>query len=120
MKKGELANRAVDFTISYIDSLRSNHESYLGRIVFCFPRVRTNYDTGWVGGGASAIAAGVIARDPQSRTNQDVPLRYYNKGHSIPSVIVPLNGIEDVEYPRITKEHGTSVVGRMYRVSAIS
>ena len=99
MKRGQMANAAVDQTISHIETARLSSASYLGRIVFCFPRVLTDFDEDrWADGSPFLAAAASIARNPDNRMNQDVPLRWYDAKHSIPSVIVPLNGIRDVKY----------------------
>ena len=99
MKKGQLADTAVDEAISRISAARLSHPSYLDHTVFSFPRVLTNFDEDkWTGGSIFLAAAASVARNPENRMNRGVPLRWYDEKHSIPSVIVPLSGIRDVEY----------------------
>ena len=98
MKKGVTANRAADVTVARIETMRMNDDSYLDRVVFCFPRVKSTYDNRWSGGSAFIAGAAAVALNPEERVNKETPLRYYEVGHPIPSVFVPLNGIVDVEY----------------------
>ena len=98
MKKGTLANLAVDLTVSRIKSWRLNDPSQLTNVTFCFPRVLTDFDDDWTDGSAFLAGAAAIARNPDNSVNKDIPLRHYKVGHKIPSVFVPLNGIRDVEY----------------------
>ena len=99
MKRGQMANAAVDEAISRISAARLSHPSYLDHIVFAFPRVLTDFaGDKWSGGSVFLAAAATIARNPENRVNKGVPLRWYDEKHSIPSVIIPLNGVRDVEY----------------------
>lgn len=98
MKKGVAASRAVDVAVSEVENLRLNDPSHLDRIVFCFPRVMMDGSDRWGDGSGFMAAAAAIARNPETRINKDVPLRHYKAGHKIPSVVVPLEGIVDVEY----------------------
>jgi len=97
MKQGAVANAAVEETVKHIESMRLNHSTHMSRAVFCFPRVK-NRDGEWMDGAPYVAGAAIVARDPDKRVNKEVPLKYYNEGHSIPSVIIPLEGIQDVEY----------------------
>lgn len=97
MKKGAIASRAVDITVSNIENLRMNDPNYLDRVTFCFPRVLTNRGE-WADGSVYVATAATVALNPEKRVDKETPLRYYEVGHKIPSVFVPLNGIEDVEY----------------------
>ena len=99
MKRGQLADTAVGEAISRISAARLRHPSYLDHTVFAFPRVLTNFDEDrWTGGSVFLAAAASVALNPENRMNKGVPLRWYDEKHSIPSVIVPLSGIRDVEY----------------------
>lgn len=98
MKMGVSANNAVEAMVSEIEAQRLSHPSYLDRIVFSFPRVMMDESGKWRDGSPFLAAAAVVARNPETRVNKGVDLRYYGVGHKIPSVIVPLEGIEDVEY----------------------
>ena len=67
--------------------------------MYCFPRVKTVVDGDrWVDGSAFLAAAAAIMREPETRVNKDVPLKWYDGKHSIPSAIIPLEGITDIEY----------------------
>ena len=98
MIKGPLANKAVDIAISQIRTLRLKSPSNLDRIVFCFPRVLRDYYDGWQDG--TPLLAGMVdvMRNPENPGYKDIPIKRYDDTHSIPSVIVPLYGIKDVEY----------------------
>ena len=98
MKKGAIANRAVDLTVARIGSWRLNDPSHLDNVTFCFPRVLSDFDNGWASGSAFLAGAAAAARNPENRADKETPLRYYEVGHKIPSVFVPLNGVRDVEY----------------------
>ena len=118
MKKSQPANRAVDATVSRIESLRLNDPSLLANVTFCFPRVRTDLDEDWSGGSAFLAGAGAAAaaRNPGNRTNKDTPLKYYGEGYSIPSVFVPLNGIKDLEYKVSRANMGETTECRLHCV----
>lgn len=98
VNKGPLASKAVDCAICQIMALRLNNPYHLDRIVFCFPRVISEPFNEWQDG--SPYLAGVvdIARNPENPVYEDIPIKHYADTHSIPSLIVPVNGIRDVEY----------------------
>ena len=95
MIRGVAASDAVDQTIAYIESLRIKGPNYLGNVIFCFPRIKMDYDDRWTD--ASPFLAGVAGglHNPESNL-EDVT--YYGEGYTMPSVVVPLSGIRDVEY----------------------
>ena len=98
MIKGEKANRAVVATIDRIDAARRSNADGLGRLPFVFPRVRTTRDGDWKDGTAIMMAAVAIARDPSVRVESVPKPITYDRNHSIPSRLVLIDGVVEVEY----------------------
>ena len=98
MKSIAMNNAAVDSTIEYVQAMRLNNPNYLDRIVFCFPRVKGDMDDDWQDASAHIAAASAIARQPETAREQPPPVKAVSHRHPIPSVIVRLSGIKDVEY----------------------
>ena len=97
MIKGAEANRAAENALANIRNTRRTHDG-LDRIVFCFPKVKIVGAGEYKDGSALAVSAAAIARNPSTRVDRTVLIKHYGKEHSIPSCIVPLQGIADVEY----------------------
>ena len=106
MIRGGEANRAVRSTLHRIRRQRSLSPDNLGRIAFSFPRIQQEGVEGWRDGSAFLVAAAAIARDPHVRLSHVREPKIYGDKHSIPSVMVWLNGIEDLEYHVSRQEHG--------------
>ena len=92
------ANQVVDAVIENISVMRLDDPQQLDRIVFCFPRIRTQGGNHWADSSPFSAAACAIARDPGSAVTQPAPIKRIGAGHAIPSVIVRLAGIEAVEH----------------------
>lgn len=93
-----MTNAAVDSAIENIVSRRLNHPDLLDRIVFCFPRVKGDLDDHWRSASPIVAAACAIARAPETAVRQPPPIKYLSHGHPVPSAIVRLDGIAEVEY----------------------
>ncbi len=98
MIKGKKANEAVDAALDRIITARQSSANGLDRLLFVFPRVRTTWDKEWKDGSPVVAAAVAIARDPSSRVDSVPEPVTYNLNHSIPSRLVLLDSIVDVEY----------------------
>ena len=98
MIRGSEANQTVEELLRRIKHQRSLSLNNLDRVAFCFPRIQQEGAEGWQYGSAFLAAAAVIARDPDARLSHVRKPKIYGDKYSIPSVVVWLNGIEDVEY----------------------
>ena len=96
--RGSEANQAVEELLRWIKHQRSMSPNNLDRVAFCFPRIQQEGAEGWQGGSVFLAAAVVTARDPDARLSHVCKPKIYGDKHSIPSVVVWLNGIEDIEY----------------------
>lgn len=96
--RGERANRAVKSTLNWIKDQRATSPDNFNRVVFSFPRIQQEGVEGLRDGSGLLAAATVIARDPDSRLDHVREPKIYGDEHSIPSVVVWLNGIRDLEY----------------------
>ena len=98
MKSIGMTNSAVDSVIENVQAMRLNNSNFLDRIVFCFPRVKSDLDDQWADASPHVAAASAIARQPEIAREQPPPVKSISHGHPIPSAIVRLSGITDVEY----------------------
>ena len=98
MKSIGMTNAAVDAVIENVQALRLNNPNYLDRIVFCFPRIKGDMDDDWTEASPHVAAASAIARHPETAREQPPPVKPISHSHPIPSMIVRLSGIKDVEY----------------------
>ena len=98
MIKGQRANEAVDAVIGRIINARENSAGGLDRLMFTFPKMRTTPSGEWKEGTAVVVAAIAIARDPSVRVESVPEPVSYGQEHSIPSRLVLIDGIADVEY----------------------
>lgn len=98
MKPVSMTNEAVDRVIENVQAMRLAHENHLDRIVFCFPRVKGEFGDHWQDASPYVAAASAVARQPEAATVQPPPVKYLPPGHPIPSIIVRLTGIKDIEY----------------------
>ena len=98
MKSIESTNAAVDAIIENVQAMRLNNPDYLDRIVFCFPRIKSDMDDNWTNASPHVAAASTIARQPETAREQPPPVKPISHRHPIPSVIVRLSSIKDVEY----------------------
>ena len=99
MIKGPRATAAAESAAAYVDQARMNGPNFLHRLVVSLPRVKTDGVDSWTS--ASATMAGVAGalRNPAKDWNvAPRKPKIYGPGHTIPSIIVPLNGIRDVEF----------------------
>ena len=99
MIKGPRATAAAESAAAYVNQARVNGPNLLHRLVFSFPRVKIDGVNGWTS--ASPTMAGVAAalRNPAKDWNiAPRKPKIYGPGHPIPSIMVPLNGIRDVEF----------------------
>ena len=92
------ASQAVDAVIENITIMRLEDPTKLGRLVFCFPRIRMQGAKHWGPSSLFVAAACAVARDPSSAVTQPAPIKRIGPGHPMPSLIVRLAGIEAVEY----------------------
>ena len=92
------ANQAVDAVIDNITTMRLGDPSRLDRIVFCFPRVRTEWSDNWTDSSPLLAATCAVARNPGTAVKQPPPIKNIGLGHAIPSVIVRLTGVEATEH----------------------
>ena len=98
MITGAEANAAVEFQITWITSQRLNDPTHLERILFAFPRVKLMWSESWQPASPLIAAATGIMRDPGSRREHVREPKTLGIGHPIPSRIVYLSGVTDVEY----------------------
>lgn len=98
MIKGQRANEAVDAVIGRIITARENSAGGLDRLMFTFPKIRTTPSGEWKEGTAVVVAAIAIARDPSVRVESAPEPVTYGQEHSIPSRLVLIEGVADVEY----------------------
>ena len=104
MKSIGMTNAAVDAVIENVQALRLNNPNYLDRIVFCFPRIKGDMDDDWTEASPHVAAASAIARHPETAREQPPPVKPISHSHPIPSMIVRLSGIKDVEY-RVSRKN---------------
>lgn len=95
---GTEADVAVDRAIAWVRHQRLNNPITHGRVMVAFPRVKVNRSDDWQDPGAKIAAAVAIMRDPSCRHDRVLEPKDIGVGHPIPSRIVYLNGVTDVEY----------------------
>lgn len=95
---GAEADAAVDSVIEWIALQRTSNSNNLERIIVAFPRVKTVWANHWQYPSPLIAAATAILRNPESRREHIPAPKTFGDGHSIPSTIVFLDGIIDVEY----------------------
>ena len=98
MIKGKKANEAVDAVLNRIVAARQSNANGLDRLLFAFPRIRTTHGGEWKDGTAVVVAAVAIARDPFVRVESVPEPVTYGQNHTIPSRLVLIDSIVDVEY----------------------
>lgn len=96
--KGSKANSAANAVLRWVTHQRLNDPNYLSRIVFSYPRIKQEGISKWTDGSALLAAATSIARNPESRREHIREPKTYDYEHSIPSIVVWLHGIVDIEY----------------------
>lgn len=98
MIKGQAAVIAAELTIAWATNQRLSEQNLQSRVTIAFPRLKIRGLSGWQP--PSPTLAGAVAGliNPHSRPPYTPPPKYYGPEHGIPSVIVYLNGILDVEY----------------------
>lgn len=98
MIRGQAAVAAAEWTIAWATNQRLSDKNLQSRVTIAFPRVKIAGLNGWQP--PSPTLAGAVAGlfNPNSRPAHTPPPKYYGPEHGIPSVIVYLNGVEDVEY----------------------
>ena len=92
-------NEAIEQVIEEIVAARKAGPNGFDRIVFCFPRVRVSSDEStWMPPSIVIGSAVAIASRPEHAKVQPPPIKKYNSRHSIPSAVVTLSDVTDVEY----------------------
>ena len=99
MIKGPRATAAAESAAAYVNQARMNGPNLLHRLVFAFPRVKIHGVSGWTSSSPTMAGVAAALRDPAKDWNiAPRKPKIYGPGHSIPSIMVPLNGIRDVEF----------------------
>ena len=99
MTQNNRANHAVESAIADILAQRSRYPSQARCVAFCFPRIKLESNDGWLPPTPLVAAAAVVARNPTRPSSTWFPsFKEFGREHSIPSVVVRLNGVTSVEY----------------------